>query len=118
MPLDDTPLNINAGLPYNRRIRIKGAAKTWPSLDDFEVRCQLRVSASAKSRLKQTLSSYFLPSIDGEDIVLDLKLTGANTRVLPSGYYSVVVSDKGSIDERAIEVLRGHLRVRPMATGA
>lgn len=113
-----TDIEIVGGLPYNRRIRVKDAALTWPTLDDFEVASHVRVSESRLSTLKAILTPYIFPSIEGPDIVLDLNLTGSDTRTLSGGYYDIVVSDKGSTDSRAIRALGGKLKIQPLVTGA
>jgi hypothetical protein len=114
----ETPLEITGGLPYNRRIRVKNAALTWPTEDDFEVRSEIRVGPSSDSRLKASLVEYITPSVEDDDILLDLNLTGSVTRTLPGGYYDIIVSDAGSMDNRAIRVLGGKLTIKPLVTGA
>ena len=112
-----TDLTLVGGLPYSRRIRVKKAAITWPTTNDFEVRSQVRVSASKSATLKATLTPYISASVDGEDIVLDLHMNGGSTRTLSGGYYDIVLSDKGSMDSRAIRVLGGKLTIQPLVTG-
>jgi hypothetical protein len=116
--MSDVELNIVAGLPYARRIRVTDGAKIWPSVDLLEVRSQVRVSPHWKSTLKATLTSYITPSIEGNDLVLDLKLTGAQTRTLSGGYFDMVVSDKGSVDERGLQVIKGIIKLEHLVTGA
>lgn len=114
----ETPLDITAGLPYNRRIRVKDAAVTWPTVEDFEVRSDVRVGPSSNSTLKAVLTPYISTSVDGQDLVLDLNLSGTETRALSGGYYDIVVSDPGETDNRAIVVLGGKLTIKPLVTGA
>jgi hypothetical protein len=116
--LNDVELNLTGGLPYSRRIRVTDGAKIWPTLDLLEVRSEVRVSPIWTSRLKATLSPFITPSIEGDDLILDLKLTGAQTRELSGGHYDVVVTDKGSVDDRGIRVLKGVLRIEQLTTGA
>lgn len=113
----DTPLEITGGLPYNRLIRVKNAALTWPEEEDFEVRSQIRVSPSPKATLKGALTPFITKSIEGDDIVLEMNLTGAQTSVLPGGYYDIVISDVGSTDSRGIRVLKGKITVDHTVTG-
>lgn len=113
----NTDLNIVSCLPYNRRIRVKGAAATWPTVDDLEVRSDIRVSADKRSTLKSSLTPFITPSIIGEDVVLDLNLTGDQSETLSGGYYDIVVGDAGHIENRAIRVLGGKLTVKPLVTG-
>lgn len=113
----DVDLNVTGGLPYARRIRIRDGTKVWPSVDDFEVRSEVRSSNKYSSRLKFTLSPYITSSIDGSDIVLDLRMTGSETRQLYGGFYDMIVSDKGGADVRAIRILKGRLLVEHLVTG-
>jgi hypothetical protein len=113
----EVDLDVIGGLPYSRRIRITDGVNTWPTLDDFEVRSEVRVSRSSSSTLRATLGIFITSSIDGNDIVLDLQMTGSDTRSLLGGYYDIVVSDKGDVDLRGIRVLTGQLRVDQLITG-
>lgn len=115
--MNETTLDITGGLPYSRRIRITNGVNVWPTLDDFEVRSEVRASPHGASKLKATLSQFITPSIDGNDIVLDLQMTGSDTRALSNGYYDIVVTDKGSTDLRGLRVLRGQLTVDQLITG-
>lgn len=112
-----TDLTIVKGLPYRRSIRVKGGVNVWPTVDDFEVRSQVRVSDDPSSTLKTDLAPYITARIDGLDIVLDLAMTGAESRTVLGGYYDIVVSDKGHTDLNAIRVLGGKFNVKPLITG-
>ena len=114
-PID---LIIRAGLPYRRRARVTGAANIWPTSSDFEVRCQVRVSPDARSTLKATLTPFLTGTIDGEDVLVDLEMTGQQTRNLPGGYYDIVLSDLGVGDARAMTILFGQLKIQPLVTSA
>lgn len=116
--MDDTLLDITAGLPYNRKIRVTNGVNVWPTLEDFEVRCQVRVAANKNSTLKSTLSSYFTSSIEDNDIVIELNMTGSETREILGGYYDVIISDVGPVDARALPLLKGQVRVTPLVTEA
>lgn len=112
----DVNLVITAGLPYSRRIRIKDGKNVWTSLDDFEIRSQVRAGPTQRAKLKASLESFFTPSYDGNDIVLDFSMTGSATSSLSKGYYDVIISDKGAVDTRGIKVMGGILTVRPLVT--
>lgn len=112
-----TDLTIVKGLPYRRSIRVKNGTNVWPTVDDFEVRSQVRVSDDPRSTLKTDLASFITSRVEGADIVLDLAMTGAETRTIHGGYYDIVVSDKGSTDINAIRVLGGKFNVKPLITG-
>lgn len=114
----ETPLDIVGGLPYQRQIRIKNGTSIFPVLSQLEVKSQVRVAPDMDSTLRYTLTPHITPSIDGADIVLDLALTGQDTRLMPSGYYDIILSDPGAVDLRAIRVLGGKIKVHPLVTGA
>lgn len=114
--MNDVNLKITAGLPYARRIRIKDGKNVWPSLDDLEVRSEVRVGVSSTSKLKATLRPFITPSFDLNDLILDLQMTGNATRSLLGGYYDIVVSDVGPTDTRAIKVVGGTLTVEKLVT--
>lgn len=113
-----TPVDLvlTAGLPYSRKIRVTGGTGVWPTLGDFEVRSQIRREQDSNSALLGDLKPYLTPSIDGLDIVLDLVLSGAQTKTIPSGYYDIVLSDPGAVDARAISVLSGQVKVKTLVT--
>lgn len=114
---DAVELAMTAGLPYARRARVEGGALIWPSLDDFEVQSEIR-SAKKNGTLLGALVNYITPSIDGDDIVLDIRLTGAQTRLVPvKGYFDVILSDPGPEDARAIPALSGKIKVGTLVTG-
>jgi hypothetical protein len=114
--MSDTMLVMTAGLPYSRRIRIKNVTNVWPTVDDFEVHSQIRVSNNPRSTLKGDLSEYITATIDGTDIVLDLRLTGSQTRSVSSGYYDIVISDPTPDAARGIKVLGGQIQIKPLVT--
>lgn len=112
-------LVMTAGLPYRRRFRMGGVAAIWPTLPEFEVRSQIRAGKDETTELLYNLAQHITPSIDGVDIVLDLVLTGADTRVIPKkGYYDIIVSDPGVTDQRAIPASSGKIKVGLLVTAA
>lgn len=113
----DTSLDITGGLPYNRRVRVVNGAITWPTIDDFEVASEIRVSADKGAKLKGSLTPFIESSVEEDDILLDIRLSGAQTRTLPNGFYDIVISDVGSADHRSIRVLKGRVNVTPLVTG-
>ena len=111
-------LAMTAGLPYRRRIRVTGATSMWPTLDDFEVRSQIRAGRDVNSQFLHDLGQYITPSIEGDDIILTLELTGAQTRLLPvKGNYDVIISDPGVDDAKALPALSGKIKVGQLITG-
>lgn len=113
-----TTLTVQAGEPYSRRIRVTDGTDIWPDLDDFEVRCQVRSGTSERYSLLDDLTPFLTPDIDGDDIVIDLAMTGADTRAAKSGYYDLILSDIGETDVRAIRILDGRFEVEPVITSA
>lgn len=119
-PSTNQPVDLimTAGLPYSRRIRVTGATSIWSNLADFEVRSQIRVERSASSTLKANLTPFLSAEIEDDDIVVTLTLSGRDTRVIPSGFYDMIISDVGSEDVRAISVLSGQIKKRVLITAA
>lgn len=115
---DSVELSLTAGLPYSRRARVIGAANIWSAVDQFEVRSQVRAGKTESSLFLFDLRPYLTPTIDGEDIVIDLVLTGHDTRLVPKGYYDIIISDPGETDARALPVLSGKIKVNLLVTAA
>lgn len=109
-------LHITAGLPYHRRMRIVGGASAWPTLQHFEVKSHVRSSESHKATLRFDFTPFLSREIDGSDIVVDLKLTGKDTKSVKSGYYDLIISDVGEVDARAIPVLSGRVILTRVVT--
>lgn len=114
-----TAFNLKAGVPYSRRLRITDGTLVWASLDDFEVRWQVRTGTSDKYPLVFDVTPFLTVSLDDSDIVIDLAMTGADTRAAKSGYYDVLVSDVGTVDARALPpIAYGRFDVEPVITSA
>lgn len=113
---EGTPLKMQAGVPYARRIRVEDGKNVWSTLDAFEVHSEVRATASVNAPLHGNLGQYMTPSFDGNDIVIDLALTGQQTRTLQSGYYDVLLTDAGSADAKGLLILFGPLTVKPVTT--
>jgi len=110
-------LNITKGLPYSRRIRVTDGKLTWPTLDELEVKSDVRVSAVSTGTLKGSLAAFITPSFEGNDLILELRMSGKDTRTFSGGFYDIVVSDKGTDDIRAIRVLKGRVEMDRLVTG-
>lgn len=115
---EPTDLAMQAGIPYARRIRITDGKNLWASLDAFEVRSQVRAGRQTSSPLKYDLTPHLTPSFDANDIVVDLVLTGAQTRTMVGGNYDMLVTDAGAVDAQGMRVLHGTLTVEPTTTDA
>lgn len=115
---DPVLLEITAGLPYRRRIRVTNGTSLWANLVDFEVRSQLREGKTISSTLLLDLAQFITKSLDGADIVLVLAMTGAETRTLSDGYFDIILSDPGIEDENAIPALTGKVKIGTLITAA
>lgn len=117
---DSTPveLAIRAGLPYARRIRVTGGKTYWPEAGSFEVRSNIRTGKTVDTALVADLTPFLSASYDGEDIVVTLSMTGAQTRSLGNGYYDIVLSDRGAEDARALSILSGKVKMSGLVTAA
>lgn len=111
-------LGITAGLPYSRRFRVHDGTNIWPTLDDFEVRSHVRAGKTSLTPLLTDLTPFLVPTLDGTDIVVDLKLTGAETRTLLKGFFDIVISDKGDVDARALPIASGRVKIGSLVTAA
>lgn len=89
----------------------------WETVEALEVRAQVRAGRTVDSRLRFDLTPFLVPSIDGEDVVVDLVLTGADTRLVQPGYFDVLVTDVGGADAQGVRV-PGVLVVSPTTTAA
>lgn len=102
-------LELIAGKPFARVILFKDGKDTWPTLAEFEVRCQLRFNEATSSKLIANLHPFMTPSFQDDDIRVDWSMTGKQTRTLydavwghnKTGYFNIIVSDTGATDERA-----------------
>lgn len=110
--------NITAGLPFARRIRVANGKNFWSELTDFEVRMQVRASKAYTSELLFDFTPWLVTTFDGNDIVIDWNLTGAQTRAVKSGYFDLVLSDVGTTDGSAIRALSGYFKVSSTTTSA
>lgn len=110
--------DVKAGLPFARQIRITNGKNIWATLEAFEARMHIREERDVTSSLKYDFSPHIIKSFDVDDIVLAWSLTGAQTRELSSGYFNLLVSDIGSVDDRAIQVIFGYLNLLPTTTSA
>ena len=122
-------LRMRAGLPYGRRFRMQDGKNTWANLADFEVRCQVRQGKTDDSLFLFNLTPYLTPSYDVNDIVVDLVMTGADTRearsailllteVAAVGNYDLIISDVGVEDARAIPLASGKVKIDTLVTAA
>lgn len=111
-------LAMTAGLPYARRFRVQGGKLVWSNLDQMEVRSQIRQRKTPTSPLVGALTPFLTASYEGDDILIDLELTGAQTRAMVKGYYDIIISDVGTTDARALPVASGKVKVSTLVTEA
>lgn len=117
---EEVIFEITAGLPYSRTIKIKEGTNTWPTLDDFEVKSELRKGKTDTTPLILNLAPFISKDIDETtgDIVLTFSATGAQTRTFQKGNFDIIVSDVGVEDARAVPaVTGGKFVVRRLTTG-
>jgi hypothetical protein len=114
--MSSVQLDVKAGLPFSRRVRIVNGKHIWAELEDFEARMHIRVSEDSGSRLKYDFTPHLVTSFDNDDIIISWYLTGAQTRLLKIGYYDLIISDPGNTDAKAIQVLHGYLTLHPVIT--
>ncbi len=114
--------SITAGLPFAKQITVDLPTDRdwWTALSDFEVLSQIREEATTSAPLILDLADFIEKSFDDPDtILLDLFMTGSDTRsISSSGYYDVIVSDADTTDERAYMVSRGRVRLYSVVTAA
>jgi hypothetical protein len=105
------PMHIKSGIPYGRTITVTlPAGRDWWLDDiDFEVLSQIREASDSSSPLILDLVQFMTVSFDGiNEVSIDLKLNGEDTRKVKSGgYYDIVISDVFAIDERAFTIVEG-----------
>lgn len=106
-----TSFDLTAGAPFIKTFRVKNAKLVWASIDDLEVHAHLRTGLSSKTTLVADLRDYMTYVYDGNDLVITLQMTGADTRTIYNrmpeekiAYFNIVVSDLGTVDSRAIVI--------------
>lgn len=115
---DVVDLTFKAGIPYRRRWVLTDGTNLWADASDCEVRCQVRGGTSTSTVLKMDLTPHLSVTIEGDNVVATLLMTGADTRVAKGGYYDMVISDTGTTDARAVRLGRGKISVEPTPTSA
>lgn len=111
-------LILTAGLPYNRRFRVIDGVNVWPTEYTYEARSHIRVAKTFTSRLLFDLTPFLTVTIEGNDILVTLALTGEDTRAIApgKGYYDIILSDVGAEDDRAISISSGTVTVKTIVT--
>lgn len=114
MPHEDvTPLAITQGEPFALTATVTDGALIYP--ENAIARGQIRKAAG--NRLYLSLSERITIGYDGDDLILSMQLTGADTRKVQPGVYDVFVQDFGDPDEtRAIRILHGPVEVEYAVT--
>lgn len=115
-----TPVDLElvAGLPYARRFRVTGAASIWPTVESFEIRSHIREGRNENTPLVGRLDLFLTSTIEGQDVVVDLTLTGEQTRSIVKGFYDIIISDPGTEDARALSISSGKVKVSYLRTAA
>lgn len=110
--------DVVQGVPWSTTVTVVDAKLTWPSLDDLEVRSEVRDGPSLDYALIADLRAFMDVSFDGDDLVIAISASGSHTRAWRSGYYDIFVSDVGTVDARAIRPLHGEFVVASAVTAA
>ena len=103
-----------AGKPWSQSIRIVGAKTYWNSVDELEVRSQLRAGRDTSAALIANLHEYMTWAFDTvtpEDLIITWQMSGEATRKFYAeaawgktrkGYFTVNITDVGTVDAHAI----------------
>lgn len=105
------PMHITSGLPYGKLVTVTlpSGRSWWTSGSQFEVLFQLREGPAVTTTLIADLRQYLTVTYTGPNTVsIAFDMTGEDTRTLvKSGYYDMIISDTGVVDDRAFIVLSG-----------
>ncbi len=114
------PLNIESGIPSNMEFitTLPADRSWWLAREDFEILMQMRDAPNGKGNLILDLTKYLTVEMTGPHTLLTtFKMAGQHTRLIcRSGYYDVVMSDVGGLDDRAVVLLRGPVRHKSTVT--
>lgn len=126
MSITNNELTMTSGRPLSQVIRVVDAKNIWPTVEELEVRAQLRTGKSTSDALIANLHDYMTWVFDVDDLVISWTMTGEETRDLyaltwgyfKTGYFNVIVSDIGTVDGRALVVPTVSLKAVPTTTTA
>jgi len=113
------PLEVKSGLPFLKIVQVTlPHGRTWwtrPTiglLPTFEFRWQIREEDSHDSPLIMDVTDYLgFTFIDDDLIILGLTMTGDDTLgITESGFYDIVMSDKGPENTWAFQIVKGPLQ--------
>ena len=102
-----TILPLVQGVPLDLSITVEGGAARYP--DGHEVRGEIR-STPAGRTLLFALTPYLSSAVVGEDVVVDLHLTGAQTRQISGGALDVFIAE-GPEQAQALRIFDARLEV-------
>lgn len=118
--LKNTPITIVSGLPFEIQFQaILPTGRTWwNSLEDFEVRSDIRETSDYTSDLILDLLQFMTVTFDDVDTVtIDLVMSGEDTRkLLKAGFFDVILSDVGGTDSRAFRIAKGNVSRQVITT--
>jgi hypothetical protein len=122
----DNILSMTAGAPFHQRIRMVGVKSIWSTVELLEVRAQMRVGPKSSDDLIVNLHDFMTYSFVGDDLVIDLDMTGGQTRALytlqwgpfKKGYFNVIASDVGVEDARSVVVPTVTIQITGTTTSA
>lgn len=111
-----------SGLPFTMQVRLVDGKNIWPTLDSFEVRSEFRTEQDTSSRLLSDLAPFMIPTygVDDQanDIIITWSMKGDETRPFKtvSGFFDIILSDPGVVDDRGILILAGELEFEMTVT--
>jgi hypothetical protein len=97
-------LVLTQGVPYAQEFRFVGAAAVWPGAEGCQALAQVRERVT-DSTVMLDLTPDLVVSVDGDDVLVTLTLTGAQTRTLSAnGFYDLYLTDSDGSATHAVRV--------------
>lgn len=113
-------LNITSGRPISKTISVTlpTGRLWWLTIGDFEVRSHMREEPDMLSPLVLNLSPYLTPAFVSTDVLeVKLDMDGEDTMLVTrSGWYDIILSDTGTVDDRLMPIVSGDIIRRTLVT--
>lgn len=104
---------ITQGEPYTLAATITNGAVEYPG----GVTLTGQIRKSAQNRLWLDITDRLSAAVSGNDLVVTLALTGADTRQVRAGVYDIFIYDAGDAEQsRAVRILHGPVTVEYAVT--
>jgi hypothetical protein len=104
-------LPVVQGAPLDLTITVEGAAARWP--DGREARGQIRAQPESALVIFD-MTPHLTTSVDGADVLVELHLTGAQTRKIVDGVFDIFVA--GPEQTAPLKVWGGAVKVELAVT--